>query len=257
MKRIYISLLALMALPMAAQDAGFSVGGGLTLAPKSFFGSYDKAVNSSGGFYVTGGYTLGTGESNVSGRVNLSYFLMPGKARTYETTYHRQVEYATPSTSDPALLGLHDTTVTNDTSLKASLTLFQVSGDLVIQTGVPNLRAVFGVSINKYSASFSGKEITGVVYNRKLDAAKHVASDDTSSVAYDNNADTNEHFAFKDDAGFKGGFRMGLEYGFTKSLSAELLFQQTEFAGQNSHDSVLRGGGINPSWLQLGVSYKF
>jgi hypothetical protein len=199
MNRIRISLLAMLALPLAAQDTGFSAGGGFIVAPKSYFGGYDKAVNNTLGYYVNGAYKMGTTDSKIAGRAGLTIGFMPGKERD---------------------------------GLKTSLTLYQVSGDLVIQTSIPSLSGVVGVSVNSYSASFSGVE---------------------SQTA----DDTVHHFPFKNCKGIKGGLRLGLEYSFTKHLSGDLLFQQTELAGQVASDSFKRAGGINPAWLQLGLSYKF
>lgn len=200
MKRISISLLTLLALPLAAQDTGFSAGGGVLLAPSSYFGSYDKVVNNNLGFYVDGAYTLKGTESDVAGRVTASYFSMPGKAKS--------------------------------NGLKTSLGLFQVAGDIVFPTGVESLNGVVGATLNKYSVSNSGVE------------------------SVDPNDATN-HYPVQDGAGIKGGFRLGVEYTFTKVIKGELLLQQTELGGQNANDPVKRAGGCNPAWLQLGVRYSF
>jgi len=123
--------------------------------------------------------------------------------------------------------------------LKTSLTLIQLSDDIFLPLGSESLRGLFGFSANFYSASFSGTEST------------------------DRN-DVDHHFPFKDADGLKLGFRLGLDYAITKNLSAELLFQQTELAGSDiseldspTQQAYVRRGGINPSWLQLGVRYSF
>jgi len=200
MKLIHLSLLSLLALPLAAQDTGFSVGGGLIAAPKTYFGAYDKVVNNNLGYYVNGAYTVKTAETDLTGRFTASLSSMPGKSR--------------------------------DNGLKTSLSLFQVSADLVFPVGVEGLSGVFGVSLNKFSVSNTGTE-----------------SVTTSDVA--------NHFPVKDGAGIKGGFRIGAEYAITKNVKAELVLQQTELGGQNGADPVKRAGGVNPSWLNLGVRYSF
>lgn len=200
MKRLSISLLTLLALPLAAQETGFSVGGGVLVAPSSYFGSYDKVVNNNIGYYANGAYTMKTAETDVTGRVTASYFSMPGK--------------------------------TKSNNLKTSLSLFQISGDVIFPTGVEALDGVVGLSVNKYSVSNSGVE----------------SADPT---------DAPNHFPVKDGAGLKGGFRLGVEYTFTKAIKAELLLQQTELGGQNGNDPVKRAGGCNPAWLQVGVRYSF
>jgi len=240
MNRIHISLLTLLALPLAAQDSGFSAGGGLILAPKSYFGSYDLAVHNNLGYYVNGSYQLGTSDGNISGRVSLGVHFMPGKTKSAHSTY-QVVETA----------GAAAVTKDVQTDLKTSLTLYQVSGDLLIKTSVPNLSAIVGVSVNKYAAKFEGTEVTGKVYNN--DATLTSAA----TQAVDHDAQADHHFPFKDDAGIKAGLRVGVQYSFTKSLSAELLLQQTELAGQNGSDPAIRAGGVNPAWLQLGVRYNF
>lgn len=201
MNRISLSLLALAALPLAAQDSGFSAGGGLIVAPKTYFGAYDKVVHNNLGYFVNGGYQLSTSQAEVSARLSLTVAFMPGKTQ-------------------------------ENSDLKTSLTLFQVSGDLLVPTPVNALHGVIGASLNKYSASFSGTESTDP-------------------------ADEAHHFPIKDASGIKGGFRLGLEYNLNKSVNIELLFQQTELGGQNANDPVIRVGGANPSWLQLGVRYNF
>jgi hypothetical protein len=113
MKLIHLSLLSLLALPLAAQDTGFSVGGGLIAAPKTYFGAYDKVVNNNLGYYVNGAYTVKTAETDLTGRFTASLSSMPGKSR--------------------------------DNGLKTSLSLFQVSADLVFPVGVEGLSGVFGV----------------------------------------------------------------------------------------------------------------
>ena len=116
--------------------------------------------------------------------------------------------------------------------LKTSLTHFQLGADLLLDTSVTGLRGLAGLSLNSYSAQFSGTESTDA-------------------------GDVDHHFPFKDVKGIKFGLRLGLEYAFTPSLSGELVFQQTELAGQSISDPLVRVGGVNPAWLQFGVRYHF
>lgn len=201
MKLAKLSLLSLLALPLAAQSTGFSVGGALIYAPKAYFGALDKVTHNDSGFLITGAYTLKASDSDVAGRVSVSYATLPGKAH--------------------GALGL-----------STDLNLLQLSGDVIFPTSVSNLSGVVGLSLNSYSVKNSGVE---------------------SATA----SDVDNHFPVKDGKGLKGGFRVGVEYAFTKAVKAEILLQQTELGGQNAHDPVLRIGGVNPSWLQLGVSYSF
>ena len=200
MKLIGISLLSLLALPLAAQDSGFSVNGGVIWAPSTYFGSYEKVVNNNSGYYIGGSYTTGASEGGVVCRGTASYFAMPGQVRS--------------------------------NGLKTSIDLIQVAGDVVFPTGVEGLDGVVGLSANVFSVTNTGVE-----------------SADKNDVA--------GHFPVKDGSGLKGGVRIGFEYAFTKSLKAEVMFQQTELGGQNGSDPVKRAGGVNPGWMQIGFRYNF
>lgn len=116
--------------------------------------------------------------------------------------------------------------------LKTSLTLIQAHGDVFVETPSPALRGFAGLSINKYSMSTAGTE---------------------SSTP----EDIDHHFPVRDVKGLKLGLRVGLAYAFTKNVSGDVMLQQTELAGKDLQDPLIRQGGINPAWLQLGVNYRF
>ena len=116
--------------------------------------------------------------------------------------------------------------------LKTSLTLLQAHGDLVITTGLPALTGLVGLSFNSYAMSRAGIESTTP-------------------------KDVDHHFPIRDAKGLKLGLRLGLNYAFSKQLSGELMFQQTELAGKDLSDPMLRQGGINPSWFELDVRWHF
>lgn len=188
-------LLGLLALPMAAQSPQISVGGALLVG----LDSYKKVVNNSTGLLVNVGWDTAIPKSDVPVRLSLGVATMPGKA-------------------------------TN--GLKTSLTLIQFSGDLMLKTNIPQLRGIFGLSLNKYSAKLDGVESTS-------------------------SQDVDHHFPFHDVDGIKGGLRLGMEYTFNKQLTGELLLQATELAGRQRQDPLIRKGGVNPAWLQVGVRYSF
>ena len=110
--------------------------------------------------------------------------------------------------------------------------MIQLSGDILIETQVKGLRGVVGLSLNKYSARYSGDE---------------------SQAAFD----VDHHFPFRDVDGVKGGIRLGLEYSVNKQISCEALLQATELAGRQRNDTLIRKGAVNPGWLQFGARYKF
>jgi hypothetical protein len=48
-----------------------------------------------------------------------------------------------------------------------------------------------------------------------------------------------------------------LEYAITHSMALEMTFQQTELAGKDLQDPLVREGGINPGWIQMLLTYRF
>jgi len=188
-------LMGLMALPLAAQSGPLSVGGAILVG----LPSYKKVVNNSTGFLVDVGWETHLAKKAVPARLSLSLGAMPGKEIN---------------------------------GLKTSLTLFQLSGDLLLKTDIENLRGIFGLSLNKYTASLSGPE---------------------SSAAMD----VDHHFPFHDVDGVKGGLRFGAEYTFRSHFTAQILLQATELAGRQRTDALMRKGGLNPAWIQCGVRYSF
>jgi hypothetical protein len=115
--------------------------------------------------------------------------------------------------------------------LKTSLTLVQLHGDVFIGAGP--LRCLGGLSINSYTMSRSGNENT------------------------QDPLDRDHHFPVRDVKGLKLGMRLGMEYAITKTLALELTYQQTELAGKDLQDPMVRQGGINPGWAQLLFTYHF
>lgn len=188
-------MLGLLALPLAAQSTNFSAGGGLIHG----LDSYKKAVNATTGLNLNVGYDTSVYKSGIPARISLGVGLMPGKEQN---------------------------------GLKTSLTLVQLAGDLLIQTDVQGLQGVVGLSLNSYSAKFSGYE---------------------SPAA----SDVEHHFPFHDAKGLKGGLRFGVEYAFNARWNGQALLQATELAGRQRFDPLIREGGINPAWLEIGVRYKF
>ena len=188
-------LFGFLAIPLAAQSTSFSAGGALVLG----LDSYRKAVNNSTGLFLNAGWDTTVVKSGIPARLSFGVGFMPGKDKD---------------------------------GLKTSLSLYQLAGDVLIETGVPGLKGVLGLSLNKYTARFSGEESQAVF-------------------------DSDHHFPFRDDSGLKGGLRLGLEYGFSARLSGEVLLQATELAGRERSDALIRQGAINPSWIQFGARYRF
>lgn len=188
-------LMGLLALPLAAQSTNFSVGGSVLLG----LDSYKKAVNSNLGFMIDGGWETTLLKSGVPARVTLGAAFMPGKDLN---------------------------------GLKTSLTDIQLAGDILLDTGVERLRGLFGISLNRYTARYSGEESTSLF-------------------------DVDHHFPFHDVNGIKGGLRLGLEYAFTSRLAGQVIFQNTELSGRERSDPLIRKGAVNPAWIQFEGRYRF
>jgi len=117
--------------------------------------------------------------------------------------------------------------------LKTSLSLIQLHGDFFLEGPSKSLRVIGGLSVNKY----------------KMYKNTHEDADPF---------DIEHHYPIRDDKGLKLGYRLGVEYALTPAIALEVLFQQTELAGKDfNNDPLVRQGGVNPCWLQAGVTYHF
>jgi hypothetical protein len=167
------------------------------------------------------------------------------KATNGSSAYSAGFDYETRlyGTDVPARAGLAFAAMPGSEKfgLKTSLTLVQLHGDIYLTTPNPKLRGLVGISFNSYSQSRTGTE-------------------DTADAL-----DIDHHFPMHDVKGVKLGLRLGLDYRLAKNWSMELLFQQTELAGKDLSGDItdpngvglVRQGGINPGWLQLGATFRF
>jgi hypothetical protein len=175
------------------------------------------------GFSVNGGL--------ISALDSLKKATNNGTALQVGADYHTRVW----TTEVPARVGLTFASMPGSewNGLKTSLTLFQFHGDLLLDGPGPAWHPVLGVSLNHYSMSTSGTE----------DLADPL--------------DHDHHFPVGDVKGLKIGVRVGLDYAISRKLELELMFQQTELAGKNLADPMVRAGGVNPAWLEFNVRYRF
>ncbi len=120
-KLIRFSLVGLLALPLAAQDSGFSVGGSLILP----LDSLKKATNGGVSPSLQVDYRTKLYGTDVASRVGLGIASLPGQEKN---------------------------------GLKTSLNLVQAYGDLVLETPVSALQAFVGLSLNNYALTKSGVE---------------------------------------------------------------------------------------------------
>jgi hypothetical protein len=189
-------LLGSLAVPLVAQNAPFSINGGLISA----LDSLKKATDKSTALQVGADYHTKILDTEIPTRVGLTLAAMPGSERN---------------------------------GLKTSLTLLQLHGDVLLDGPGSAWNPVIGMSLNHYSMSRSG----------------------TENLA--DPLDKDHHFPVRDAKGVKIGLRVGLDYAMTEKVSLELMFQQTELAGKDLTDSMVRVGGINPAWLEFNVRYRF
>ena len=116
--------------------------------------------------------------------------------------------------------------------LKTSLGLVQLHGDLLVPGTAP-IYGILGASLNTYSLSEQGTE-------------------DTADPL-----DIDHHFPVRNAKGLKLGLRLGLGCTLGSHLALEAILQQTELAGKDLQDPLVRQGGINPGWLELTFRYTF
>lgn len=159
------------------------------------------------------------------------------KATNNSTALQLGADYHTKvwSTEVPARVGLTLASMPGKdwNGLKTSLTLLQLHGDLVLDGPGTAWHPVLGMSLNHYSMSRNGTE-------NLLDPL-----------------DKDHHFPVRDVKGMKIGLRLGLDYTVSRNVGLELMFQQTELAGKDLTDPMVRAGGINPAWLEFNVRYRF
>lgn len=155
------------------------------------------------------------------------------KATNNTTAFQLNAGYETkvPGTEIPTRATLTGAIMpgSEEDGLKTSLQMLMLSSDILIETPVQGLRGVAGLSASVWKQKLSGAEPTA----------------------------TGKTFPMESVNGVKLGFRLGLEYAFTKNVSGEFLFQQTELSGKNTTTTLVRRAGVNPAWFQLGVRYTF
>lgn len=103
-------------------------------------------------------------------------------------------------------------------SVKSSLLGYQIAGDVFAPTGLDRLQLVVGLSLNRWTWDYQ-------------DPTGHTKS------------------TMK---GPKFGARLGFDWWMNKHLTATVLLQQTELGTDNRSSRA-----YNPSWLQVGATYRF
>ncbi len=130
-------------------------------------------------------------------------------------------------------------------TIRSSLTLTQVAWDLSLDTSLKTWSCFAGLSGNRYSVVNNGTE-TWVTdgHNPTAKAPQYV-------------------WAVTNDASrsWKLGIRVGVEHRWTPHLVSDLTFQATELSGGERrgapNTNYPNDGGVNPTWIQVGLRYAF
>jgi hypothetical protein len=163
------------------------------------------------------------------------------------------VKFILPKVEVPMKVGLatYDMPGKQSGTIKSSLKLTQFYTDFYLTSTLPAWSVKFGFSANKYRVSNSGTETW--------------VTDPTNPGGFM----PESAWAVTQDKGLKLGYRLGVDYNWSKHWGAELLFQLTELSGGEGKTIMVDGwygpeakllpntGAVNPSWLQLGVRYTF
>ena len=114
--------------------------------------------------------------------------------------------------------GIHIFPGADKVGTKTSLTGYQINGDIFTKTGIDKVRLVSGISLNRWKVK---EEAAGLSTNTSV-------------------------------KGIKFGGRLGLDYTASAHVSCSLMIQLVEL-GVDAGSTK----GINPSWLEFGVRYRF
>jgi hypothetical protein len=239
-------------LAVSAQDTGWMLNGSLALP----VGTAHDAMGLTYGVRVGGAYEIKTAYG-YSFRPGLTISYFGGKGVTgvqANADYNLEAGAYSQSPVDPS------TWQAVGSSVKTTLLQTQIVGDLIVPFS-KSVNAVVGISVSKYIGDFSGGSAstsidessglpTGGAYSPvDLDKATYTADGAGGLVRTGN---PNGSFSIP---GLKIGVRLGVEVAFSKQLSGQILFQQTELGRMVSIPGALNT--VNPSTFEVGVVYKF
>lgn len=212
MKRTLLLLLASGLLPAAAQDLQWQVG----LTATHALDSLKKVTHASRGFGLSAGFQSNIPGTEVGARISLNRLSFPGNQ--------------------------HGT-------VKSSLALTQLAGDVLVAMPHPKFKAVVGFSLNKYSVDNQGTELLVPEPDPTQGTPKPLRPIYVHAV--------------KDTGGTKMGVRLGMDIAWNRSWTTEVILQQTDLSGA-SYTKPATGvqgytnvGAINPGWLQVTMRYTF
>lgn len=182
-----------MSAPAMAADTqeGWYLGGGLTFACDSLKVATHKTL----GLNLNAGLDRQVGDTNLGFRPAFALTFLPGNWEKDQ---------------------------------KVSFINMQVSGDLVIPSGIDNLNVITGLSINTWQYTADSRNGADAPFGM------------VGTFAPRN---------------LKLGLRLGFDYQISKRLTANAILQMVEFGNQPSDRATW--DNVNPSWVELGVKYHF
>lgn len=130
-------------------------------------------------------------------------------------------------------------------TIKSSLTLTQVAWDLYLDTSMKTWGCFVGLSGNRYSVVNDGYETwVGDGHNTSNKAPQSIWAVTNPATQ-----------------GWKLGIRAGVEHRWTPHLASDLTLQATELSGGERRGAPTTNypndGGVNPTWIQVGLRYVF
>jgi hypothetical protein len=127
-------------------------------------------------------------------------------------------------------------------TVRSTLYNHQVFGDLFFPTPAKRLNWYVGLSINRYHIKNEGTET--YIVDPQYSFSRIPVSDWALTPK-------------EADKVYRGGFRVGLTYQYTRHFAAELGYQQTELGTRKPEQkgTIYYGhvGNVNPGWFQLGI----
>jgi opacity protein-like surface antigen len=218
-------LLACAALTSAFAQSPFAVGLNVARGLDGITKVTDKAW---GGGSLEVGYQGILGGTKIPFRAALAYGQFPG-AKTMTIRHFTSMD---PFTSHTEQVSGVDTTLKN----------LQLSGDIFLPTPVSRLSFVSGISINKWHAD-----------------------NPWITLGRDPNPDAPSQAKRSTGPELKFGFRAGLSYELNERMTCVLRYQFSALGstfGLDDSDPAKPGilqvdRPVNPTWLDLGITYRF
>lgn len=211
-----------VAMAQSPAPSPFTVGVNLINGLNGVTSITDKTLGAS----IEVGYQGILGGTQIPYRASLTYVRFPG-SDTMKVRHFLQ--------DDPFVA-----VVKQHSGVDTSLSDIQVAGDIYLPLPIPRLKLITGMSLNKWHAN-----------NPWLTLGRDSSQPPSSQDLHSNGPE------------IKFGFRAGLSYDLTDRITGVLRYQwsalgSTYAVDERSTPSVLQvDQSVNPSWIDLGITYRF